>query len=71
MAVLVRMTIYYPTFLWLFSGNMLFYIVNVEENGNEIFFMLRNIGLILMIFWGYLIANKIIELRSPKVRESL
>jgi hypothetical protein len=70
MAVLVRMTIYYPTFLWLFSGNMLFYIVNVEENGNEIFFMLRNIALIFMIFCGYLLANKILELRAPKVRES-
>lgn len=71
MAALIRMTMYYPTFLWLFSGNILFFLVNIEENGNEIFFMLRNIGLIFMLFCGYLLANKIFELRAPKVRESL
>ena len=71
MAALIRMTIHYPIFLWLFSGNILFFLVNVEENGNEIFYMLRNIGLIFMIFGGYLVANKIIELRAPKVSESL
>lgn len=71
MAALIRMTMYYPTFLWLFSGNILFFLVNIEENGNEIFFMLRNIGFIFMIFCGYLVANKILELRSPKVKESL
>ena len=71
MAALIRMTMHYPTFLWLFSGNILFFLINIEENGNEIFFMLRNIGLIFMIFCGYLVANKILELRAPKVRESL
>ena len=71
MAALIRMTMHYPTFLWLFSGNILFYLVNIEENGNEIFYMLRNIGFIFMIFCGYLVANKILELRAPKVRESL
>jgi hypothetical protein len=71
MSVLIRMTMHYPTFLWLFSGNILFFLVSVEENGNEIFYMLRNIGLIFMIFGGYLVANKIFELRDPKVRESL
>jgi hypothetical protein len=71
MALLIRMTIHYPTFLWLFSGNILFFLINIEENGNEIFYMLRNIGLIFMIFGGYLAANKILGLRAPKVRESL
>jgi hypothetical protein len=71
MAALSRMTVYYPTFLWLFSGNILFFLVNVEENGNEIFFMLRNIGLIFVIFCGYLVAHKIRELHAPKVRSSL
>ena len=56
------MTMNYPTFLWLFSGNILFFLVNIEENGNEIFYMLRNIGLILLIFYGYLMANKIIKI---------
>jgi hypothetical protein len=71
MAALINMTIHYPTFLWLFSGNILFFIVHIEENGNEIFFMLRNIGLIFMMFWGYLVANKILGLRTPKVSESV
>jgi hypothetical protein len=71
MAALIRMTVQYPTFLWLFSGNIMLFLINIEENGNEIFFMLRNIILILMIFWGYLVANKIRELHVSKVRESL
>lgn len=71
MAALIRMTIHYPTFVWLFSGNILFFLVHIEENGNEIFFMLRNICFIFIIFCGYLVVNKILELRAPKVRESL
>jgi len=71
MAVLIQMTMYYPTFLWLFTGNILFYLVNIEENGNEIFFMLRNVLFIFIIFSGYLLANKILALRAPKIRESL
>lgn len=62
MGSLIKMTMNYPTFLWLFSGNILFFLVNIEENGNEIFYMLRNIGLILLIFYGYLMANKIIKI---------
>ena len=68
MAALIKMTIHYPTFLWLFSGNILFFLINIEENGNEIFYMLRNIGLIFMIFCGYLVANKIFELLAPSSR---
>jgi hypothetical protein len=71
MAASIRMTLCYPTFLWLYSGNILYYLISIEENGNEIFFMLRNIGLIFIIFGGYVVAHKILELRAPKVRESL
>jgi hypothetical protein len=70
MAVLTIMTSHYPTFLWLFSGNILFFLINIEENGNEIFFMLRNIGIIFMIFGSYLVAKKILTLGAPKVMES-
>jgi len=70
MAASVNMAMHYPNFLWLFSGNILFFLVNVEENGNEIFFMLRNIGIVFMIFSGYLVAKKILELRAPKIRET-
>ena len=71
MAILIRMTMHYPTILWLFSGNILFYLVNIEENGNEIFFMLRNIGFIFIIFCVSVGANKLLAVRSPKVRGSL
>ena len=69
MGALIKMTMEYPTFLWLFSANILFYLINIEENGNEMFYMLRNIGLIFMIFGFYLVAIKIVNLRIPaKVR---
>jgi hypothetical protein len=70
MATLILMTMQYPTFLWLFSGTILMFLINVEENGNEIFLMLRNIGFIFMIFGGYVAAHKILEPRAPKVRAS-
>ena len=41
MATLIKMTIHYPTFLWLFSGNILFFLINIEENGNEIFLYVK------------------------------
>lgn len=40
----------YPTFMVLFSGNIIWYLINFEANGNEIFFMLRNIIIILLMF---------------------
>ena len=71
MAVSIRMTMHYPAFLWLFSGNILYYLINVEENGNEIFFMFRNVALIFVVFFGYLAAKKILKIGAPKMRESL
>ena len=71
MATSIRMSMDYPTFLWLFSGNILFYLINIEENGNEIFFMLRNVGIIFLIFCGYLSVKKMLGPGIPKVRESL
>jgi hypothetical protein len=59
MGKLIEITIQYPTFLWLFTGNILFFLVSVEENGNEIFYMLRNILFILIIFGAYLLALKL------------
>ena len=63
---LVKMSAQYPTFLWLFSGNILFFLINIEENGNEIFFMVRNIGIILLIFCICLLFKKIIMLYSSR-----
>jgi hypothetical protein len=71
MAASIKMTMNYPTYLWLFSGNILYYLINIEENGNQIFFMVRNIALIFMVFCGYVAAKQIFKLRAPKMRESL
>jgi hypothetical protein len=68
MGALIELSEKYPTFLWLFSGNILFFLVNIEENGNEIFFMLRNIIIILLAFWVYRLTN-IIMYHSPKMRK--
>ena len=49
----------YPTFMVLFAGNIIWYLINFEANGNEIFFMLRNIVIILLMFALYILAYKI------------
>jgi len=70
MGVLLKITEHSPTFLWLFSGNILFFLVNVEENGNELYYMLRNVGLIFMIFCCYAVIKKIINFQALKALES-
>lgn len=59
MGLLIKITMQYPTFLWLFTGNILFFLINIEENGNEIFFMVRYIIITLIIFVTYLVSQKI------------
>jgi hypothetical protein len=49
----------YPTILLIFSGSFIFFLVNVEGNGNEIFFMFRNIIIIIILFAIYLIICKL------------
>jgi hypothetical protein len=59
MAYVISKTSKYPTFIIIFVGNILWYLINIEENGNEIFFMLRNMLIILCLFALYLSADKI------------
>ena len=59
LGLLVKITTPYPTFLWLLSGNIIFFLINIEENGNEIFFMLRNIIIIMILLAVYLITRKL------------
>jgi hypothetical protein len=49
----------YPTFIIIFAGNIIWYLINFEENGNEIYFMLRNMIFILLMFALYFMAYKI------------
>jgi hypothetical protein len=58
LGVLVKITTIYPTFLWLLSGNIIFFLINIEENGNEIFFMLRNTIIIMILLALYITACK-------------
>lgn len=67
LAILVKITTPYPTFLWLLSGNIIFFLITIEENGNEIFFMLRNTIIIMISLAIYLIALKIYSLFSDKI----
>jgi hypothetical protein len=59
---LIKITTPHPSFLWLISGNIIFYLINIEENGNEIFFMFRNTIIILIFLAIYLIICKIYSL---------
>ena len=67
LAILVKITTPYPTFLWLLSGNIIFFLISIEENGNELFFMLRNTIIILISLAIYLIALKIYSRFSHKI----
>lgn len=58
MSYLNKITNQYPIFLWLFSGNILFYLVNIEEAGTDIFFLLRHILLILFMFVIFILFQK-------------
>ena len=58
MSYLNKLTNQNPFFLWLFSGNILFYLINIEEAGTDIFFLLRHILLISLMFAIYILFQK-------------
>ncbi len=58
MAGLISISLRYPAFLLFFTGIIIDYLINIEENGNMIFFMFRNILLLLFAFCGYLCVFK-------------
>jgi hypothetical protein len=62
LGLLIKLTTSYPTFLWLLSGNIIFFLINIEENGNEIFYMFRNTIIIMVLLAFYLITIKIYSL---------
>jgi len=59
MGGLIGLTIPSPTFLTMITGNIIYYLINLEENGNEIFFMIRNVFILLILFGLYRLARKI------------
>ncbi|MCX6166194.1 MAG: hypothetical protein NTU73_15265 [Ignavibacteriae bacterium] len=69
LGLLIKITTPYPTFSWLISGNIIFFLINVEENGNEIFFMVRNIIIIILILAVYLTTCKLYSLFINKLAE--
>lgn len=66
LGILVKTTSPYPTFLSLLSGNMIFFLINIEENGNEIFFMLRNTIIIMILLVIYIATYKLKSLLYNK-----
>jgi hypothetical protein len=62
MGLLIKISAQYPTFLWLFTGNIVFFLINVEENGNEIFYMIRYVLITLMLFAAYRVTQRIYSL---------
>jgi hypothetical protein len=68
MSYLNKLTNQNPFFLWLFSGNILFYLINIEEAGTDIFFLLRHILLILFVFVVFILVQKTyISLRAQVI----
>lgn len=67
MKFLNKITDQYPIFLWLISGNILYYLVNIEEDGTDIFFMLRNILFISMLFVIFVSVENIYSIIRKKV----
>ena len=67
LGILVKITTPYPTFLWLLSGNIIFFLINIEENGNEMFIMLRNITIIMILLTMFLITRKIYSMFLNKI----
>jgi hypothetical protein len=65
---LIKMLFNYPVFLWLFSVNILNFFICVEENQSELFFLLRNIIAIMIVFLSYCLIIKIYA--ALKAKES-
>jgi hypothetical protein len=66
MGLLNKISTKHPLFLWIFSGNIIYYLINIEDNGNDLFFMIRNITLALMLYGLFLIILKIEGLLMEK-----
>ena len=68
MGFIISKTSQYPTFLLLFAANIIWYLINIEDSANEIFFMCRNIIIILCLFALYVWADKIFKIyRNHKI----
>jgi hypothetical protein len=70
LGLLVKIAKEYPTFLWLFSGIIIFFLINTEENGNEMFIMLRNVAILMILFAGYSIVYRLYSIFFNKLSES-
>lgn len=60
-ALLLKITFDYPEFFWLISATILNFFIYIEENQSEIFSMLRNITIIMLVFSLFLMARKILK----------
>jgi hypothetical protein len=58
MAGLMKITLNYPAFCWLFSVSILNFFMHVEENYSEFWFMFRNLIGVLTVFLIFMLINK-------------
>jgi hypothetical protein len=67
MKFLNQITVQYPVFLWLFSGNILYYLISIEQDGTDIFFMLRYILFISLLFVIFILGKNMYSIVRGKV----
>lgn len=52
----------YPLFFWVLSIGILNCLINAEENGPEIYFLIRNNIAVMAILFSFILINKIISI---------
>jgi hypothetical protein len=62
MGLIISKAPQYPTFLLSIAATVIWYLIDIEASANEIFFMCRNIVIILCSFALYVWADKIIKI---------
>jgi hypothetical protein len=59
MGYLNKISSQHPIFIWIFSGNILYYLIYIEDDGNNIFFMLRNTLLFIFLYILFILFRQI------------
>ncbi len=60
MAGLIKVTFNYRIFFWFLSISILNFLINIEENGPELFFLLRNVIAIMLVFFPFVLIKRML-----------
>jgi hypothetical protein len=69
-ALLLKITFNFPEFFWLISATILNFLIYIEENQSEMFSMLRNIIIIMLVFSLFSMARKILKRQNILIESS-